>query len=188
MSSKVKPEQNKTFKLRRARNEDAAAIRQVATETWHATYAVTVRSTNRERVISQSYSDNSLRRSLRRADLDSWFWVAEAEQTENKPEIIGFAEVILRAGAHPDAELTRIYILPGWQRQGVGRALVEKAVETLRQLAPNLRPPRLWLSVEAHNNRAIAFYEQRGFRFSRNFYATLPGQVLEMQEYVLEIN
>lgn len=181
------PEQNKTFRLRRATLEDSAAIRQVATETWNTTYAATVRSSNRERVLSQSYSDTALRRSLRRADRDSWFWVAEVEREANEAEIIGFAEVILRAGSDPEAELTRIYILPPWQRHGAGRALVEALLSTLQQLEPDLRPPRLWLSVEAHNSRAIAFYEQRGFRFSRNFYATLPGQVLEMQEYVLEI-
>lgn len=163
---------------------DSSAIRQVATATWDATYAQTVRSSNRARVISHSYSDNSLRRSLRRADRDSWFWVAEAADSA---EIVGFAEVILRPGAPAEAELTRIYVLPEWQDQGIGKALVEVMLLTLRQLAPDLRPPRLWLSVEAHNERAKTFYERRGFRYFRDFYANLPGQMLEMQEYVLEI-
>lgn len=177
------PQQNKTFKLRRARPEDSAAIRQVATETWHTTYARTVHSSNRERVLSASYSDVALRRTLRRADRDSWFWVAEDEAGQ----LIGFAEVILRPGSQPEAELTRIYVLPTAQAQGIGRALVETLVMTLRQLDLDLRPPRLWLSVEAHNARAIAFYKLRGFRLYRDFYANLPGQLLEMQEYVLDI-
>jgi len=179
--------QNKAFKLRRARLEDVRAIRQVATETWHVTYARTVQSSNRERVLSQSYSDNSLKQAMRRADKDSWFWVVEPSEDSPDPAIIGFAEVILREEAHPDAELTRIYVLPQWQRYGVGRALVKAVLKTLRQLDPDLRPPRLWLSVQAHNQAAITFYEQRGFRFFRNFYANLPGQILEMQEYFLEI-
>ena len=192
-------QQHKAFRLRRALPEDSAAIRQVATETWNITYAQTVRSSNRERVISQSYSDTSLRRALRRADRDSWFWVVEQVQVDietevetetistSEPRLIGFAEVILRPGSQPDAELTRIYVLPEWQQRGVGRALVETLLSTLRQLEGDLRPPRLWLSVEAHNSRAIAFYERRGFQFFRDFYANLPGQLLDMQEYVLDI-
>lgn len=184
-------EQDKAFRVRRAQPEDSGAIRQIATETWNVTYAQTVRTSNRERVISQSYSDTSLRRALRRADRDSWFWVVEqveAEtETETEPKLIGFAEVILRPGSQPDAELTRIYVLPEWQQRGVGRVLVETLLDTLRQLDLDLRPPRLWLSVEAHNNRAIAFYERRGFQFFRDFYANLPGQLLDMQEYVLDI-
>ncbi|NWJ97339.1 MAG: GNAT family N-acetyltransferase [Chloroflexi bacterium] len=161
--------------------EDSEAIRQVATETWHKTFATTIDSSNRERVLSRSYSDNALRRALCRADLDSWFWVVESE--EKPPEIIGFAEVILRPGINPDAELTRIYVLPCWQGCGVGQALLEAMLNTLRQL----KPTRLWLSVLAHNQGAITFYERRGFQFFREFYANLPGQLLEMQEYVLEL-
>ena len=78
-------------------------------------------------------------------------------------------------------------MLPEWQGQGIGKALVDIMLSTLRQLAPDLRPPRLWLAVEAHNEQAKTFYERRGFRYFRDFYANLPGQMLEMQEYVLEI-
>ncbi len=187
MNTTTPKKQHQAFGLRRATFKDSSAIRQVATQTWEVTYAQTVRSSNRERVISQSYSDAALRRTFRRANLDSWFWVVEAETEAEPPAIIGFAEVILRPGPHPDAELTRIYVLPDWQGQGPGRALLETIVTTLRQLDPDLRPPRLWLSVEAHNARAKTFYEQRGFQFTRNFFANLPGQLLEMQEYVLEI-
>ena len=66
-------------------------------------------------------------------------------------------------------------------------ALAEEDLAEIRALRPGLRPPRLWLSVAAENKQAIWFYERRGFRFEKDFEASLPGQKVAMQEYVLEI-
>lgn len=172
------------FILRVPVEADSAAIRQVAEITWEATYTQSVLKSNRMRVLASSYSDAALRRTLRRAGRGSWFWVAE--HTTSK-RIIGFAEASLREGVYPDAELTRIYVLPEWQRQGVGRALLAAILTDLHSLGPKLKPPRLYLSVANHNQAAIAFYESRGFRYSRNFLANLPGQMLDMREYVMEL-
>ncbi len=171
--------------LRRARAADSAAIRAVAEVTWEATFAQSVREDNRARVIATSYSDEALRRAFRRIGRDNWFWVAESGQSHRA--IIGFAEVSRRSSPYPDAELTRIYVLPGWQRQGIGQALLTTLLTELQALQPDLRPPRLFLAVAAHNQNAITFYEQRGFQHNRNFQANLPGQTLDMQEYVIEV-
>lgn len=174
------------FIVRRARIADIKAIREVAHVTWEATYAESVSENNRARVIAHSYSDAALRRAFRRDGRDNWFWVAETT-TDAIPAVIGFAEITLREGLHPDAELTRIYVLPQWQRHGIGRAMLDALLRELKTLPPELRPPRLFLAVAAHNQRAIAFYEQRGFRHYREFQANLPGQMLAMQEYVIEV-
>jgi ribosomal protein S18 acetylase RimI-like enzyme len=118
---------------------------------------------------------------------DNWFWVAEVIPTGSTPEIIGYAQVYLRPSIAPDAELTRIYLLPSWQNKGIGKALLEAIIEELRALRPGLRPPRLWLSVAAENYPAIRFYERRGFQRKKDFEANLAGQTVPMQEYVLEI-
>ncbi|HEX2914047.1 MAG TPA: GNAT family N-acetyltransferase [Chloroflexia bacterium] len=176
------------FILRPARTSDIKAIREVARITWNITYAHSVSPSNRERVIASSYSDSSLRRSFSREGRDNWFWVAETPGNPDQPsQIVGFADIAVRPGAQPHAELTRIYVLPEWQRQGVGKALIDALLAELRALRPELRPPRLYLSVAAHNRQAIAFYEQRGFRHNRDFQASLPMQLLDMQEYVLDI-
>lgn len=179
------PDQHKSFELRRATLADREAIRRVATVTWNVTYSSTVRSTNRERVLAHSYSQAALGRALSRGDKDSWFFVAES--SGENPEIIGFAEVVIRPGPDTGAELTRIYILPPYQGLGIGKALVKQVIEVLSPGVPELISPRLWLSVEAHNARAIRFYQGRGFQFHRNFVSNLPGQLLEMQEYFLEL-
>ncbi len=172
----------KEIKLRRPTELDMAAVRRVARITWDATYTASVSATNRERIVAMSYSDEALRRAFRLDGHHQWFWVAE----DTSSQIVGFAEAIVRRGA-TDAELTRIYILPQWQKQGIGAALTEALMADLRSLPPGLRPPRLYLSVADHNRSAITFYEQRGFQYSRNFQANLPGQWLDMREYLIEV-
>lgn len=177
---------NKTpFRLRPANLADTGRIQAVASVTWEATYTEIVLPEVRASFISNSYSDQSLRISISREGQDNWFWVAES--TDPDHEMIGFAQVYLRPTIAPDAELTRIYVLPAWQKKGVGNALLEALIQELRALRPGLRPPRLYLSVAAENHQAIAFYEQRGFQFKSDFEANLPGQKLAMQEFVLEI-
>ena len=53
--------------------------------------------------------------------------------------------------------IATIGVLPTYQRQGIGRALLQ-ACET------QLKTPRLRLSVRASNLSAITLYEQEGFR------------------------
>lgn len=170
--------------VRRAHPQDIEAIRTVARISWEATYAETISPETRAGFIRRSYSDNSLNYSLGRADIDNWLWVAEQAE-----EVIGFGEIVLRPGAHPDAELTRIYFLPEWQGKGIGTALLNQMLATIHTLDFDLRPPRLWLTVQAENSAAIVFYQRRGFRFVRNYNLTLPdGQPLAVKEYVMEID
>lgn len=58
-----------------------------------------------------------------------------------------------------DYELRRIYLLHRFQGLGIGRALMEAAVEHARQLGRT----RLLLGVYGKNYEAIRFYEKAGF-------------------------
>ena len=53
--------------------------------------------------------------------------------------------------------LSRLYVLPTWQRRGVGALLLESVVE---------RHPgavRMRLNVKAENVKGVAFYRRHGF-------------------------
>jgi len=56
-------------------------------------------------------------------------------------------------------DLDHLYVLPRWQRHGLGSALLDKA--------KTLSPGRLLLWTFQRNAKARAFYEARGFRSIR---------------------
>jgi ribosomal protein S18 acetylase RimI-like enzyme len=61
----------------------------------------------------------------------------------------------------PDGlEVERIYVLRDFQGLGMGRALIEKALE----LARRKKKSHVWLGVWEKNENAIAFYKRMGFR------------------------
>jgi diamine N-acetyltransferase len=57
-------------------------------------------------------------------------------------------------------EIERIYVLRDFQGLGLGRAMVEKALE----MAVKKKKTFLWLGVWQKNENAIAFYQRMGFR------------------------
>jgi ribosomal protein S18 acetylase RimI-like enzyme len=190
MADVTRPQNNKiAYTVRFATEADIPAIREVARASWDTTYPH-VPSETRAAFVSRSYSETALNHSLKRAGKDCWFWVVE----NTEKGIIGFGEVVLQPGSHPDAELTRIYLLSEWQGRGIGTAILNEMLATLRSFntESDLRPPRLRLTVDVHNTLAIAFYEQRGFRFTRDYLIDLPESFgypkpLEVKEYILEL-
>jgi len=59
-----------------------------------------------------------------------------------------------------DMELTRIYALHRFHGQGLGRRLMQTAIDTARAAGKR----RLLLAVYSRNDRANAFYDKTGFR------------------------
>ncbi|WP_203334462.1 GNAT family N-acetyltransferase [Planococcus beigongshangi] len=56
-------------------------------------------------------------------------------------------------------EIERIYISRAFQKHGLGKHLMERALE----LAAGLGKKKLWLGVWEHNDNAISFYQKKGF-------------------------
>lgn len=56
-------------------------------------------------------------------------------------------------------EIERIYLRKGFQSQGLGSSLLEKAVS----IATDRNKKYIWLGVWQHNENAISFYKHKGF-------------------------
>lgn len=113
-----------------------------------------------------------------------WAWLGEvphqrllvavpADHSHEAGELAGFAHVlgIRRMDSDGYAELLSLVVAPAWQRQGVGRALVQAS----RQAALGLGHTRLRLGSGAHREEAHRFYEAQGFARCR------PGLVFEQR-------
>lgn len=79
-------------------------------------------------------------------------------------ELAGYLK-LNESGAQTDVhdpaslELERIYVVDSFQGKGVGRRLMEKAVEE----AVKRKKSYLWLGVWEKNKKALAFYAKNGF-------------------------
>lgn len=74
-----------------------------------------------------------------------------------------------------EATLFNIAVDPAWQRQGLGRQLLEHLIGELEKRGVLT----LWLEVRASNTAAIALYESLGFNeatIRRNYYPTAQGR------------
>lgn len=74
-----------------------------------------------------------------------------------------------------EATLFNIAVDPDFQRQGVGKALLEHLIDELEKRGVLT----LWLEVRASNVAAIALYESLGFNeatIRRNYYPTADGR------------
>jgi ribosomal-protein-alanine N-acetyltransferase len=95
-------------------------------------------------------------------------WVAA-----ERAAIVGYAglELSVLGG---EADLVNLAVKPAARRRGVGRRLVETAVDFCRQRGVAL----LWLRVRASNHAARGFYRRVGFRTVGRFrgYYTAPRE------------
>ncbi|KAB8309749.1 MULTISPECIES: ribosomal protein S18-alanine N-acetyltransferase [Rahnella] len=74
-----------------------------------------------------------------------------------------------------EATLFNIAIDPAFQRQGLGRALLEDVIQQIEKKDVFT----LWLEVRASNAKAIALYESLGFNevsIRRNYYPAAQGR------------
>jgi diamine N-acetyltransferase len=86
---------------------------------------------------------------------------AEAEPGDAPVGYIVLCEPDLPVELLPtDYELRRIYLFHRFHGTGIGRALMDKAVETAREMGRK----RLLLGVNSINHAALSFYKKAGFQ------------------------
>jgi ribosomal protein S18 acetylase RimI-like enzyme len=98
--------------------------------------------------------------------------VAEVDQHR-----VGFAVLALAAESPvpgcPRAELATLYVSRHFARQGIGSALLASASEIAVALNGE---PGFWLSANARNEGAIAFYRRLGFNEVGSFDFEIEGE------------
>lgn len=143
---------------RKAGPEDAEALAYLGAATFLATFAVDHPGKPLIEHLKHTHSIAYYAAKLANPDVD----IIVGETPLGAP--VGY--VMMVPPEHPelqrdgDIELKRIYLLPGWQGGGNGRALMEQALKVAEAKAAK----RVLLAVYESNDRAVAFYEKAGFR------------------------
>ncbi|HVS07751.1 MAG TPA: GNAT family N-acetyltransferase [Candidatus Dormibacteraeota bacterium] len=83
--------------------------------------------------------------------------------------------VFFNPGTGLEAEVAEVYVDPGFRSQGVGRKLLQQAVELFRRR--NVTFAAVW--TRENNPQAVRVYEEAGFRRTEQLVLTwlpLPGR------------
>ena len=135
--------------IHRAEIEDIPAIKAVLAVTWRDTYSSFVSESSIAEVTAEWHSPKVLEAEIKRPS--SFFGVAKS----NSNEIVGMITAHLR---NEVLFIARLYVLPEFQRQGIGERLMEES----RRAFPEIK--RIQLDVEEQNPKGRAFYRKLGFK------------------------
>jgi ribosomal protein S18 acetylase RimI-like enzyme len=147
------------FSIRPCTADDAVALSTVAAATFLETYAGIVDGPDILFHCGTTHAPAAYVRLL--ADPSKRLFLAEIKEG-GAPigfMLIGPPDLPVETGAD-DMELTRIYALHRFHGEGLGQALMDRAVETAKAAGAN----RLLLAVYSRNARALAFYGRNGFK------------------------
>lgn len=155
------------MRVRDARPVDAATVRAIARESWHAAYDDIIGADTVDDRVDDWYAADRLAETIDETATrdDASFLVAEperdavdAQESAPEPALAGFAH----AGPDPDvdgaAKLLRIYVRPDAWGDGLGARLLDDLEADIRDHYDRLR-----LAVLADNDVGVSFYESTGF-------------------------
>lgn len=150
-----------TFHVRTAKREDALGMAVVRVETWRATYKSMVPDSFLQALSAEGLAEHWRSTFWDGTDRGLGLFVAEHE----RGYIVGIA--ICGPGQERDpvyeGEIYVLYVLPAYQNQGIGNALVGACVRHLTQ-ALGFRTMLVWVIAENPYRR---FYESLGGEFVR---------------------
>ncbi len=166
-----------TITVRRGAPADAAALADIGRATFMAAFQDLYWPADLAAFLEEAYAPRKMAAEL--ADPATAVWLAEADG-----EVVGYAVAGPTRLPHPEVtescgELKRVYLLPLAQGEGLGSALVDRALAWLDRNGPR----RLWIGVWSGNRGARRLYERIGFSKVGEYYFQV-GQARD-REFIL---
>jgi ribosomal protein S18 acetylase RimI-like enzyme len=143
--------------LKKCGSEDLEDLQAIGIETFTDTFAAHNTLEDLQAYMDKAYDPEKLKEELLTAG-STFYFLYEGE------ELAGYMKVNVDVALTEDMgadslEVERIYIRPAFKRRGLGKYLIDKAIEIARVQGKEL----IWLGVWEHNVNAIAFYGKMGF-------------------------
>jgi ribosomal protein S18 acetylase RimI-like enzyme len=153
--------------IRVGRSDDASRLAILATQVWLHTYATDGISSDIADYVLQEFTPEKYLRTLN--DPTRRVFVAQIGAN-----LVGLAVVKFSTDCpedkHASTELQTLYVQEHFIGHGVGKLLLRAAEAGARQQQANAM---LWLTVNAKNTRAAAFYAHQGYTKVGTTYFTL---------------
>jgi ribosomal protein S18 acetylase RimI-like enzyme len=139
--------------IRRWRQTDFQAIRDIAWTTWLASYSSFVPESDLRWFLDEFYSDEMLMRFFNTRNAVT-FIAARGSAA------VGYAKAYLNEN-DDKFYIASLYVIPQYQGKGIGGRLMEASEEYARSLGKD----EVWLGVMEQNVPALAWYKKLGFQF-----------------------
>ncbi len=152
-----------TATIRRARADEAEALAALGAETFTATFGHLYSQANLEKFLAKNHTSAAYRDLL--ADDDTAVWIAEVGSEKVGYAVAGPCTLPVPNLPPNSGELARLYLIRSAQGTGLGRRLLETALEFLRN-----RYPYIYLSVYRDNFTAQRLYQRLGFEKVHEYF------------------
>lgn len=162
--------------VRKATTKDIELINKMAWITFPATYNEILSKEQIDYMMEWMYSPENLLKQM--TEEGHIYYIAFNE----KEEAMGY--VSIQKEGEDLFHLQKIYILPEFQKEHIGKLLFNHAVSEIKRI--NGRPCRMELNVN-RNNRALGFYEHMGMRKVREGDFNI-GNGYYMNDYIMSID
>jgi len=154
---KSKKEKTMSIQLKKGTLADLKTLQEISFETFSDTFAKQNSPENMKAYLDHAYTDKKLINELQTPHSTFFFLY------KNK-ELAGYLKINTddaqtEAIANNALEIERLYIRMSHKRQGLGRYLIDQAI----QMALEQGKDMVWLGVWEHNQPARAFYQTMGF-------------------------
>ena len=157
--------------IREMVKEDTKQVQEAVKKSWNATYDGIIPIEIQDNFLKGAYNDEMMKRRLEH----SLMLVAEADDT-----ILGFAN-FTPVNKKNHTELSAIYLLPEYQGEGIGSALLNAGIEKLENVK------EIQLDVEKENTIGTTFYKAKGFKVVKEYNDNFDGHILKTVRMVLTL-
>jgi ribosomal protein S18 acetylase RimI-like enzyme len=159
------------YSIRKAEMNDIKFVQHVAKVSWNSTYKGIIPDEIQENFLTAAYSEDMMERRIK----NSLFLVAVAGE-----EIIGFAN-FSPVREEGEVELGAIYLLPDYQGNAIGTALLQEGIHLLEGVR------KVFINVEKENEIGKNFYRAKGFQVFSEFDDDFDGHILKTIRMVLHV-
>ena len=145
------------FELKRATVLDVEKLQHIGRETFYETFHEQNDEQTMQQYLQQAFAPEKLLAEIKNPQSIIKLLYVDQELAGYLKVNEGTAQT--EANADDTLEIERIYILNAFQKQGLGKILMNEAI----LIAQQLHKSSIWLGVWEKNSKAIAFYERQGF-------------------------
>ncbi|EGA91049.1 polyamine N-acetyltransferase [Planococcus donghaensis MPA1U2] len=146
-----------TTMIRTCAEKDVIELQDISISTFNDTFKDQNSPDHLHAYLEKAYNLNKLKKELAHPS-SQFFFIYFKDQLAGYLKV-NTGDAQTEAMGKDSLEVERIYIKNCYQKLGLGKQLITKAME----LAQELGKKKIWLGVWEENENAIGFYEKKGF-------------------------